>query len=177
MKRNFKELLTNVKALVFDVDGVFTDGTLTLDAQGNVLRRYHVRDGLAIAHAVRIGLPIAIISGGTGDQLHRRMEMLGLKHIYLGARDKMDPLREFSRIVNVPLGQMLYVGDDYPDLAPMRAVGLSVAPADAADEVRAAVDYVSSFKGGHGVARDVIEQVLRAHGSWFSVDDSVIAAL
>ena len=177
MKRNFKELLTDVRALVFDVDGVFTDGTISIDAAGNILRNYNVKDGLAVVRAVKKGYPIAIISGGKGDQLQRRMEILGLHHIYLGATDKMDPLREFSHIVGVPLEQMLYVGDDYPDLAPMQAVGLSVAPADAADEVRASADYVSSFRGGQGVVRDAVEQVLRAHGDWFSVDETAIAAL
>lgn len=177
MKRNFKELLANVKALVFDVDGVFTDGGIEIDAAGNILRRYNVKDGLAVVRAVKKGYPIAIISGGKGDQLKRRMEILGIDHIYLGALDKMDPLREFSHIVGVPLEELLYVGDDYPDLAPMRAVGLSIAPSDAADEVRAAADYVSSFRGGHGVVRDAVEQVLRAHGDWFSVDETTIAAL
>lgn len=165
--KNFKEILIEIRAFVFDVDGVFTDGTLTMDAAGNILRTYNVKDGLAVVHAVKCGYPIAIISGGKGAQLEGRMRALGVEHIYLGKDSKSESLLDFATRTGISPDEMLYLGDDYPDLAPMSLVRLAVAPADAVDAVRASVHYVSSFAGGRGCVRDVVEQVMRARGDWF----------
>lgn len=164
---NFKEEVARIKAFVFDVDGVFTDCTITISPDGEFLRQFNVKDGLAIVRAVGKGYPVAIISGGKGDQLHRRMSGLGIEHIYLGKDKKVESLEDFSLKCGVPLNEMIYMGDDYPDLAPMSMVRLAVAPADAADDVKASAHYVSAFNGGRGCVRDIVEQVLRARGDWF----------
>lgn len=156
-----------MKAFVFDVDGVFTNGQVFINLSGDILRNYNVKDGLAVVRAREKGYPIAIISGGKGDQLKNRMEALGIEHIYLSQENKMNALEEFSLLTGVPLKNMIYTGDDYPDIEPIKSVGIGVAPYDAADAVKAAADYTSAFKGGEGCVRDVIEQVLRVHGDWF----------
>lgn len=164
---NFKEEIAQIRAFVFDVDGVFTDGRILLTPDGEYLREYSVRDGLAIVHAVKRGYPIGIISGGRGDQLRKRMESLGIRHIYTGQDSKLESLHHFSEQCGVGLDRMIYMGDDYPDIAPMRAVRIATAPADADATVKSIVHYVSAFAGGRGCVRDIIEQVLRARGDWF----------
>lgn len=167
MQKNFKEILETITAFVFDVDGVFTNGQVLITLDGDFLRQYSVKDGLAIVRAREKGYPIAIISGGKGKQLQNRMTQLGIKHIYLNQETKIDALQKFSKDTNIPLNQMVYMGDDYPDLAPMRMVRLGVAPADAIDAIRSQAHYTSAFGGGQGCVRDIIEQVLRARGDWF----------
>lgn len=164
---NFKEEVARIRAFVFDVDGVFTDCRVMISNDGEILREYNVRDGLSVVRALEKGYPIAIISGSKGKQLQRRMESLGIKFIYLEKMSKVDSLKNFSDRAGIPLNEIVYMGDDYPDIEPMKMVRLGVAPADAADDVRAAAHYVSKFKGGEGCVRDVIEQVLRARGDWF----------
>lgn len=164
---NFKEEVAKIRAFVFDVDGVFTDGRILITPEGEFLREYSVRDGLAVVRAVQKGYPIGIISGGRGDQLRKRMEGLGIKHIYTGKDSKIESLHHFAGECGVPLSEMVYMGDDYPDIEPMRTVRLATAPCDAADAVKGVVHYVSAFKGGRGCVRDIIEQVLRARGDWF----------
>ncbi|MCH5304934.1 MAG: 3-deoxy-D-manno-octulosonate 8-phosphate phosphatase [Rikenella sp.] len=164
---NFKEEIAKIRAFVFDVDGVFTDGRILLTPDGQFLREYSVRDGLAVVRAVERGYPIGIISGGHGEQLRQRMEGLGIRHIYTGKERKIDSLHHFSAACGVPLDEMIYMGDDYPDIEPMRAVHLATAPADADAAVKGTVHYVSPFEGGRGCVRDIIEQVLRVRGDWF----------
>lgn len=164
---NFKEEVEQIRAFAFDVDGVFTDCRVMITPDGQMLREYNVRDGLAVVRAIEKGYPIAIISGSKGRQLQRRMESLGIKYIYLEKISKTDSLKNFSERCSIPLNEIAYMGDDYPDIAPMKMVRLGIAPSDAADDVRAAAHYVSKFKGGEGCVRDVIEQVLRARGDWF----------
>lgn len=166
--KNFKEILTEIRAFVFDVDGVFTNCQVMITPDGQMLRQFNVKDGLAVVRAVEMGYPIAIISGGKGAQLRQRMQSLGVNHIYLEQQSKTESLVDFSVKCGIPLHEMMYVGDDFPDISPMRAVRLAVAPRDAADAVRAIAHYTSAFDGGCGVVRDAIEQVLRARGDWFS---------
>ncbi len=171
--KNFKEKLTDIKAFAFDVDGVFTDSMLTILPGGQIIRQFNVKDGLAVVRAVKQGYPIAIISGGRGEQVRERMKDLGVEHIYLQSKCKLDDLKDFMAKVGVRAEEVLFVGDDYPDIEPMQSVGLSIAPRDAADAVRQIASYTSHFNGGQGVVRDTIEQVLRANGNWFEVEDSV----
>lgn len=164
---NFKEEVAQIRAFVFDVDGVFTDCKITITPDGEIIREFNVRDGLSVVRAIEKGYPIAIISGSRGKQLQRRMESLGIKYIYLEKMSKTDSLQNFADRSGIALNEIVYMGDDYPDIAPMQMVRLGVAPADAADDVRAVAQYVSKFKGGEGCVRDIIEQVLRAYGDWF----------
>ncbi len=175
MIRNFKEKLTDIKAFAFDVDGVFTDNMLTILPSGEILRQFHAKDGLAVVRATKKEYPVAIISGGRGNQVRERMLDLGVKaeNIYLQSKCKIDDLNEFAELNGLKLSEILFVGDDYPDIEPMQSCGLAIAPADGADAVRQIADYTSLFKGGRGVVRDAIEQVLRANGDWFEIDEAI----
>ena len=157
-----------IKALVFDVDGVLSDSTIAMDDEGQPLRTLNVKDGYAIQLAVKHGLVIAIISGGRSENIRRRYEYLGVKHIFLGSSYKIHDLDELTQQTGISLDEILYMGDDIPDYEVMQRVGCPVCPADAAPEIRAISCYVSSCRGGHGAARDVIQQVLQAQGKWMS---------
>ena len=163
---NFKEDIARVEAIVLDVDGVMTDGGIIPTPDGDFIRRYNAKDGYAIASAIREGLKICIISGGRGRMLENRLQMLGVTRYYLNCMDKVTAIREFATDHNVDLENVIYMGDDIPDLECMRLVGVPVCPSDAAMEVVDASRYISEFNGGHGAVRDIIEQVMRAKGVW-----------
>lgn len=160
--------LSQIKALVFDVDGVLSDSTIPMDAEGQPLRTLSVKDGYAIQLAVKRGLVVAIISGGRSEALEKRYRYLGVKHIYLGSSVKINDLDRLCTEAGITPAEMLYMGDDIPDYEVMLRVGLPVCPADAAPEIKAISRYVSPCIGGHGAARDVIQQVLQAQGLWMS---------
>ena len=163
---NFKEDVARVEAIVLDVDGVMTDGGIIPTPDGDFIRRYNAKDGYAIASAIREGLKICIISGGRGRMLENRLQMLGVTRYYLNCMDKVTAIREFATDHNVDLENVIYMGDDIPDLECMRLVGVPVCPSDAAMEVVEASRYVSEYNGGHGAVRDIVEQVMRAKGVW-----------
>jgi 3-deoxy-D-manno-octulosonate 8-phosphate phosphatase (KDO 8-P phosphatase) len=155
-----------VEAVVFDVDGVLTDGSITPTPDGDFIRRYYAKDGYAMAYALREGLKICIISGGRGKMLENRMRLLGVTRMYLDCMDKVQAMGEFFKDYDINPENVIYMGDDIPDLECMRMVGIPVCPADAAMEVIEASRYVSEYDGGRGAARDILEQVLRAQGRW-----------
>lgn len=163
---NFKEDIVRVKAFVFDVDGVMTDGGIIPTPDGDFIRRYYAKDGYAVAHAIREGYKICVISGGRGEMLRRRLEMLGVERMYLNCMDKIAAIREFMSDEALEPDEVIYMGDDIPDLECMREVGIPVCPADACMEVIEASRYVSEYDGGRGAVRDIVEQVLRVHGRW-----------
>ena len=163
---NFKEDIARVEAMIFDVDGVMTDGGIIPTPDGDFIRRYNAKDGYAMASALREGMKICIISGGRGEMLRRRLEMLGVTRMYLNCMDKTAALNEFLTGDNINAENVIYMGDDIPDLECMRMVGIPVCPADAAMEVVEASRYISEFNGGHGAVRDIIEQVMRAQDKW-----------
>lgn len=163
---NFKEDIARVKAFVFDVDGVMTDGGIIPTPDGDFIRRYYAKDGYAMAYAIREGYKICVISGGRGEMLRRRLEMLGVERMYLNCMDKITAIKEFMADYNLAAEEVIYMGDDIPDLECMRLVGIPVCPADACMEVIEASRYVSEYNGGHGAVRDIVEQVLRVQGRW-----------
>lgn len=163
---NFKEDVARVEALVFDVDGVMTDGGITPLPDGDFLRRYYAKDGYAMGYAIREGLKICVISGGRGKMLENRMRLLGVTRTYLDCMDKVKAMEEFFADYDINPENVIYMGDDIPDLECMRRVGIPVCPADAAMEVVEVSRYVSEYDGGRGAVRDIIEQVLRAKGCW-----------
>ena len=163
---NFKEDIARVEAIVLDVDGVMTDGGIIPTPDGDFIRRYDAKDGYAIASAIREGLKVCIISGGRGRMLENRLQILGVTRFYLNCMDKVTAIREFVADYGVDLENVIYMGDDIPDLECMRLVGVPVCPSDAAMEVVEASRYISEFNGGHGAVRDIIEQVMRAKGVW-----------
>ncbi len=163
---NFKEDIAAAEAFVFDVDGVFTDGGIIPIQGDDFIRTYYAKDGYAVAYARKMGYKICIISGGRGALLRLRMERLGVTKMYLDCMDKIAAMNEFFEEYGINPEHAIYMGDDIPDLECMRAVGIPVCPADAAAEVIEASRYVSEYPGGRGCVRDIIEQVLRAHGKW-----------
>ena len=163
---NFKEDIALVEAIVLDVDGVMTDGGIIPTPDGDFIRRYDAKDGYAIASALREGLKVCVISGGRGRMLENRLTMLGVSRMYLNCMDKVAAISEFMGDYGLSREQVLYMGDDIPDLECMRVVGMPVCPSDAAMEVVEVSRYVSEFVGGHGAVRDIIEQVMRAKGLW-----------
>ena len=170
--KNFKELLADVEAIVFDVDGVMTDGGIMPLPDGDFLRKYNAKDGYALGYAVKHGLNVCIISGGFGRTLESRMKRLGIENYYLGCMDKIAAIEEFSERCGVPVERMMYMGDDIPDYEVMTKCGLACAPADAAPEIKAVAHYISDKKGGEGCGRDVIEQTLKAQGKWMNSSEA-----
>jgi 3-deoxy-D-manno-octulosonate 8-phosphate phosphatase (KDO 8-P phosphatase) len=166
MEKSYKEFLKDITTFIFDVDGVFTDGTLLITSEGQMLRRMSVKDGYALKTAVQKGYNVCIITGGTDPGVQKRLEGLGVDKVYLGAHLKEAPLKEYLEQNNIALENVLYMGDDMPDIPPMKLVALATCPQDAVPEVKAVSKYVSHRNGGQGCVRDVIEQVLKVRGDW-----------
>lgn len=165
---NFKESLRNVKAFVFDVDGVFTDGTVFLDPGGEMVRSMNIKDGYAVQYCIKKGYPVGIISGGNSESVRTRFQRLGVTDIYLKSHNKMVDFEDFMFKYNLLAEQILYMGDDIPDHEVMNRAGVPTCPADAAQEIKNISTYISDKNGGQGCVRDVIEQVLRLHGNWMA---------
>lgn len=167
---NYKAKLHEIKAFVFDYDGVVSDGNIWSANDTIIVRSGNVKDGYAMQYALRKGYLIAILSGGSGDSIRSRMKMLGVEDVYLGSHRKKEIFEDFLKDKQLLPEQVLYVGDDIPDYDVMRLAGVSACPADAAEEIKAVADYISHKNGGCGCVRDVIEQVLRLQGQWFHED-------
>lgn len=164
--------LTKIKAFVFDVDGVFTDGGIYA-INGDLLRRYDAKDCMSTRMAWMQGFKLGVITGGISQIIVQRMERCGFapEDVYLGARKKVEQLDHFCAKYSLEYDQVLYCGDDLPDIPVMKACGVGAAPADAVTEVLEAADYVSKRTGGHGFVRDVVESTMRAQGKWILDDD------
>jgi 3-deoxy-D-manno-octulosonate 8-phosphate phosphatase (KDO 8-P phosphatase) len=161
-----KMKLNDVKAFAFDVDGVFTNGTVMLHPGGEFIRMMNIKDGFAVQHAVKMGYPIAIITGGYSKMIRKRFVALGVKDIFMKCASKMDAYNEFVSKHDLKNEDILYMGDDLPDFEIMKRAGFPACPADAAEEIKEMSLYISGKKGGEGCVRDIIEQVLRLHGKW-----------
>ncbi len=163
---NFKEDIARARALIFDVDGVMTDGGLIPLADGDFIRKYNTKDGYALSRALQKGYRICVITYGRGPTLCRYMERAGIRDLYTECADKPAALHDFLSRYGIDPQEVVYMGDDIPDVKCMREVGIPVSPADAAVEVLEVARYVSQFGGGQGAVRDIVEQVLRARGDW-----------
>lgn len=166
MKLNYKERLKDVRTFVFDVDGVFTDSSLLITSSGELLRKMSVRDGFAVKTALSRGYRICIISGGSNEGVRARLQALGVTDIYLGADHKETVLREYMEDYDIPASEILYMGDDIPDLPVMQLVGMAACPQNAVPEIKAISHYISHLNGGEGCVRDIIQQVLKVRGDW-----------
>jgi 3-deoxy-D-manno-octulosonate 8-phosphate phosphatase (KDO 8-P phosphatase) len=167
---NFKEDLNNIKAFVFDIDGVLSTQTIALSVWGIPLRTVNLRDGYAIQLAVRKGYKVGIISGANSKEYIKRLKSLGVTDIFLNSRTKKTTLRDLVNKWNVDIRHVLYMGDDIPDFEAMKMVGLPVCPSDADSEIKQIASYISDKKGGEGCVRDVIEQALRLHNNWMDYE-------
>lgn len=166
MEKNYKEYLNHITTFIFDVDGVLTDGSIQVSTEGELLRTMNIKDGYALKTAQLAGYNVCIISGGKNEGVRKRLRDLGITDVYLGIHDKVEQLDEYFDIYNIEAENVLYMGDDIPDLYPMRLVGMPCCPQDAAAEIKDISRYVSHKKGGKGCVRDVIEQVLKVQGKW-----------
>lgn len=160
--------LKKIKALAFDVDGVLSRQTIVLGTSGEPMRTVNIKDGYALQLAVKVGLHVAIITGGRSEAVRKRYEGLGVPDIYMGCAVKIHTYEAFLAKYGLQDEEVLYMGDDIPDYEVLSRCGCPCCPVDAAPEIRAAALYVSRCPGGEGCGRDVIEQVLRAQHKWMS---------
>ncbi|MCB0587740.1 MAG: 3-deoxy-D-manno-octulosonate 8-phosphate phosphatase [Phaeodactylibacter sp.] len=163
---NHLEQFRDIKTFIFDVDGVLTDGQVLVLEDGALLRRMSIRDGYAIKQAVKEGYNVCIITGSASEGVKKRLENLGVEHIYISVEDKLRVFEKYIRENQIDEESILYMGDDVPDYAVMRRVGFPTCPKDAAHEMFQLAMYVSPYEGGMGCVRDVIEKVLRLNGHW-----------
>lgn len=158
--------LTKLRAFVFDVDGVLSPNLVPIDATGAPSRMANVKDGYALHLAAKYGYKIAIITGADTEAVYRRYYALGIRDIFLSAGEKLPVFENWLSDNELKAEEVAYCGDDVPDLLCLRHAGFSIAPADASPDAKEAAKYVTSICGGHGVARELIEQTLRAKGQW-----------
>lgn len=158
--------LTEIRAIAFDVDGVLSPSTIPLGPDGTPSRMVNIKDGYALQLAVKHGYRIAIITGADSEAIKVRFNGLGITDIILKAAHKLPILKQWMEENSLEPHQVAFVGDDIPDMECMRHVGLSVAPRDAAEDILGIARYISPRDGGYGVARDLLEQIMRAKGEW-----------
>ncbi len=176
MEKSYKEYLNKINTFIFDVDGVFTDGSLLIDNDGNLLRTMNVKDGYAVKIALNKGYNVCIITGGKNEAVKKRLSDLGIHEIYMNSHDKVIAFKDYISKVNVDSNEVLYMGDDLPDIPVMTRVGLATCPQDAVAEVKAVSGYISHIKGGKGCVRDVIEQVLKVQNNWLQTEERKITS-
>lgn len=166
MEKSYKEIMPQITTLIFDVDGVLTNGVVTIFPDGEMVRNMNIKDGYALKTAIKAGFNVCIISGGTNEAVRKRFEALGITDVYLGAHNKLIQFNEYINLHHIDPKQILYMGDDIPDYPVMKEVGLPCCPKDAAPEIQEIAAYISQKKGGNGCVRDVIEQVLKVQDKW-----------
>jgi 3-deoxy-D-manno-octulosonate 8-phosphate phosphatase (KDO 8-P phosphatase) len=163
---NVLEHFQDINTFVFDVDGVLTDGSVLLLENGMQARKMNVKDGLALQMAIKNGYHVIIVSGGSSAPVIQRLQYLGLTEIYLGLKDKLKFLQAHLEQNNIQWAQVLYMGDDLPDITVLENAGLPCCPSDAVIEVKKISKYISPVSGGSGCVRDVIEKVLKLNDHW-----------
>ena len=165
---NYKALLPNITTFIFDVDGVLTNGKVLITSQGEMYREMDTKDGYALKCALVQGYRVCIISGGTNEGVRNRLKALGVYDIYLGAHHKQEPFQDLMDSYDLKPEEILYMGDDVPDIVVMEQVGVAACPQDAVSDVKEIANYVSHKKGGEGCVREIIEQTLRVQGKWLT---------
>lgn len=163
---NYKAKLKEIRTVILDFDGVLTDGTVFLLPPKEFVRTMHVRDSYAIHYAVKKGIHFAVITGGNSEVVRERMVYLGVTDVFTAAADKLIVFNEFVQSKKIDPATILYIGDDIPDYEVMKKVGLAVCPADAVEEIKRIAHYISPLKGGHGMVREILEQLLKVQDKW-----------
>lgn len=163
---NVLELFNKITTFVFDVDGVLTDGTVLVLQNGLQARRMHIKDGFALQMALKNGYRVKVISGGNSPEVKERLVNLGVTNVAMSVLDKATYLSDYIKKHNLKKEEVLYMGDDLPDIPAMQVAGLPCCPADAVHEVKEACRYVSHLGGGQACVREVIEKVLKLHDKW-----------
>ncbi len=165
---DYRSKLKHITTFVFDYDGVLTDGKVIFTDDGQLLRNGNVKDGYAIQLALKLGYRIAIISGAETKGMLNRCILLNIDDRYLGVEVKKLVFEEFMKKYNLTKDEIVYMGDDIPDYEVMKLSGIACCPLDAAKDIRDIADFISTYPGGHGCVRDIIEQVLRAQDKWMT---------
>ena len=177
LENSYKKKLNHITTFIFDIDGVLTDGKVYIPDTGDLMRSMHTKDGFAIKTALKKGYRVAIISGAQDENVIRRLKYLNISDIFIKIQDKLPVYKKYLEDNNLHPNEVLYMGDDIPDIPVLINAGLSVAPRDAVQEVLDTVDYISHKNGGETCVRDVIEQVLRVQGKWtFNFNQNETAA-
>ncbi len=165
---NVLDYFKQITTFVFDVDGVLTDGSLVILPNGVMARNMNTKDGFALQLAIKKGYNIIIISGGSSPEVEYRLNTLGITNVYMKAENKLSILQQHLLKNNLSASNVLFMGDDIPDIEAMKNVHLATCPCDATQDVLAISEYVSPFPGGRGCVRDVIEKVMKLQGNWAS---------
>lgn len=160
------DLFNDITTFILDVDGVLTDGNILVLENGLQARQMNVKDGYALQLAVKKGYRMLIISGGVASPVTDRLNKLGITDIHMGVTDKAAIVSHYLTANKISAAEVLYMGDDIPDLDAMRLTGLPACPADAVSEIKGISKYISPVNGGFGAVRDVIEKVLKLRGDW-----------
>jgi len=168
---NYLSKLNKIKCFVFDVDGVLTDGKVLALESGEQARNFLVKDGYGIERALQSGYTIAVISGGSQIGVKKRLEFLNIKHIHIGVKNKIEVFNKLCKDNKIQPEEVLYVGDDLPDVDVMQLAGLPCCPLDATQEIKNISLYISDKKGGEGCVRDVIEKVMKVQGMWMKINN------
>tara|TARA_R110002050_G_scaffold200591_1_gene335473 strand:- start:12547 stop:13074 length:528 start_codon:yes stop_codon:yes gene_type:complete len=168
MSNHYLKLLPKITTLIFDVDGVLTDGIVTLLPNGDQIRSLSSKDGFAIQLAVRKGFRVCIITGGNSENVKLAMKRMGVEDVYLRISNKIDTYDDVKVMYDLTDEEIMYMGDDLPDYEVMQQVGIAACPNNAAREIRDISAYISDQNGGKGCVRDIIEKVLRSQGKWMS---------
>ena len=163
---NYKKILCQIRCFVFDVDGVMTDGSLLIQPDGTMYRTMNIKDGYAMQLAIKKGYQIFVISGSTPEGVKKRLERLGLSEIHIGIENKLEKLGELLAKHKIDYSNLLYMGDDMPDLEVLKKCALRTCPSDAVYQIKNECHYISTYAGGKGCVRDIIEQVLQLNGHW-----------
>jgi len=170
--KSYKEYLHQITTFIFDVDGVLTNGMITITTSGEMIRHMNVKDGYAMKQALNHGYNVCIISGGTNEGVRTRLNHLGIKDVYLGAHQKIVQFETYLNDNQIKAENVLYMGDDIPDIPVLKLVGMPSCPQDAVPEVKRVSKYISHKLGGEGCVRDVIEQVMKVQNKWDSDFDA-----
>jgi 3-deoxy-D-manno-octulosonate 8-phosphate phosphatase (KDO 8-P phosphatase) len=160
---------SEIRLILSDVDGVWTDGRIIYAGDGNEIKEFNVRDGLAVKLAQRVGITVALLTSRRSQAVERRARELGIVEVHQGAGNKLEAAERILQKLELTFDQVLYAGDDLPDLGPMRRCAISAAPSDAASEVRAGATWKLETAGGRGAFREIVERLLRERGDWESL--------
>tara|TARA_Y100000287_G_scaffold87560_1_gene69511 strand:+ start:2712 stop:3221 length:510 start_codon:yes stop_codon:yes gene_type:complete len=166
--KNYKELLKDITTFILDVDGVLTNGKILVTSKGKMLREMNTKDGFIIKYALDKGFKIFIISGGTNKGVKERLKDLGIEEIFLGEHTKKDTYDKLIKKYNLKKNEIVYMGDDIPDIPVMKKIGVPCCPNDAVPDVKQISIYISKKNGGQGCVRDIIEQTLRVQNKWLT---------
>jgi len=166
MKSNYKKELKKITTFILDVDGVLTNGGLIIYPDGKFLRQMNAKDGYALKLAIKHGYTVGVITGGREENIKTRLEKLGVKEVFLGVHNKLPILKQFLKKHNLKKEEVLYMGDDIPDMECLKYVGFSCCPNDASYDIKNICNYISIKNGGEGCVRDIIEQTLKVSDKW-----------